>query len=162
MNPDCTIQLFTAGAWRDVGSVSLFAPPQQGWRAHSYTGYDVAWAVEHEGARDAHAFTCRFPVGLAPLELPHWPVFLIDLLPQGFGREEMLRRMNLPDLTVHGFRSSFRDWVSEETSFPREVAEMALAHAVGSAVERAYRRGDSFDKRRELMNAWADFCASAA
>jgi serine/threonine-protein kinase HipA len=77
--------------------VSLFAPPQQGWRTHSYTGYDVAWAVAHEGARDAHAFTCRFPVGLAPLELPHWPVFLIDLLPQGFGREEMLRRLNLPE-----------------------------------------------------------------
>lgn len=97
MNSQCTIQLFTAGAWCDVGSVSLFASAQLGWRAHSYTGYEVAWAVEHEGARDAHAFTCRFPVGLAPLDLPHWPVFLIDLLPQGFGREEMLRRLNLPE-----------------------------------------------------------------
>jgi serine/threonine-protein kinase HipA len=97
MTAHCTIQLFTTGAWRDVGSVSLFAPAPQGWRAHSYTGYDVAWAIEHEGARDAHAFTCRFPVGLASMELPHWPVFLIDLLPQGFGREEMLRRLNLPE-----------------------------------------------------------------
>ena len=48
------------------------------------------------------------------------------------------------------------------TSFPREVAEMALAHAVGNAVERAYRRGNSFDKRRELMDAWAEFCATKA
>ncbi|MES2946214.1 MAG: HipA domain-containing protein, partial [Pseudomonadota bacterium] len=58
-------------------------------------GYAVDWAFEHVGARDAHAFSCRFPVGLEPLQLPHWPVFLIDMLPQGFGRTELLRRLNL-------------------------------------------------------------------
>ncbi len=57
--------------------------------------------------------------------------------------------------TVHGFRSSFRDWVSEATNFPRELAEAALAHAVGDSVERAYRRGDALEKRRMLMEAWA-------
>src|SRR5262245_5942795 len=62
-------------------------------------------------------------------------------------------------LTVHGLRSSFRDWAAERTSFPREVAEMALAHAIPSAVEAAYRRGDLFDKRRKLMDAWAAYCA---
>ena len=67
-----------------------------------------------------------------------------------------LRRMDV-DATVHGFRSSFRDWCGEETSFPREVAEAALAHTVGDAVERAYRRGDALEKRRRLMSAWADF-----
>jgi integrase len=61
--------------------------------------------------------------------------------------------------TVHGFRSTFRDWCSERTTFPREVAEMALAHAIPNAVEAAYRRGDLFDKRRKLMDAWAEFCA---
>jgi integrase len=61
--------------------------------------------------------------------------------------------------TVHGLRSTFRDWCSERTSFPREVAEMALAHAIPNAVEAAYRRGDLFDKRRRLMDAWAEFCA---
>ena len=61
--------------------------------------------------------------------------------------------------TVHGFRSSFRDWAAERTAFPREVAEMALAHAIPSAVEAAYRRGDLFDKRRKLMDAWAAYCA---
>jgi integrase len=61
--------------------------------------------------------------------------------------------------TVHGLRSTFRDWCSERTSFPREVAEMALAHAIPNAVEAAYRRGDLFDKRRKLMAAWAEFCA---
>jgi len=57
----------------------------------------------------------------------------------------------------HGLRSSFRDWVGEETAFPREVAEMALAHTVGNAVEAAYRRGDLFEKRRLMMQNWADF-----
>jgi integrase len=63
--------------------------------------------------------------------------------------------------TIHGFRSSFRDWCGEETNFPREVAEAALAHAVGNAVELAYRRGDALEKRRQLMDAWADFCGGA-
>jgi integrase len=61
--------------------------------------------------------------------------------------------------TVHGFRSSFRDWAAERTAFAREVAEMALAHAIPDAVEAAYRRGDLFDKRRKLMDAWAAYCA---
>lgn len=63
-----------------------------------------------------------------------------------------------PGLTVHGFRSSFRDWVGEATNFPREIAEMCLAHQVGTSVERAYQRGDLFEKRRKLMQAWTDFC----
>lgn len=75
--------------------------------------------------------------------------------------EMCLRRMGQDQFTVHGFRSSFRDWAGEATDFPRDVAEMALAHQVGSAVERAYRRGDSFAKRRDLMNTWAEFCFSS-
>jgi integrase len=61
-------------------------------------------------------------------------------------------------ITVHGFRSSFRDWAAEQTTFPREVAEMALAHAVGDAVERAYQRSDLFERRRKLMEGWAAYC----
>ena len=68
-----------------------------------------------------------------------------------------LRRMKVAQ-TAHGFRSSFRDWAAEATSFPREAAEMALAHAIESKVEAAYRRGDLLAKRRELMEAWAVFC----
>jgi integrase len=71
-----------------------------------------------------------------------------------------LRRMGRGDLTVHGFRSSFRDWAAENTDFPREVAEMALAHAVSDKVEAAYRRGDLFHKRRQLMDEWSRFCAA--
>ena len=68
-----------------------------------------------------------------------------------------LRRMKRTDITVHGFRSTFRDWAGEETSFPREVAEQALAHVVGDETERAYRRGDALEKRRALMEAWASY-----
>jgi integrase len=73
---------------------------------------------------------------------------------------KLLRRMGRADLTSHGFRSSFRDWAAERTNFPREVAEMALAHTVGDRVEAAYRRGDLFQKRRQLMDAWARYCMS--
>jgi integrase len=72
----------------------------------------------------------------------------------------LLRRMGRSDLTVRGFRSSFRDWVAERTNFPSEVAEMALAHVVSSKVEAAYRRGDMFEKRRRLMQQWATFCTT--
>jgi integrase len=70
----------------------------------------------------------------------------------------LLRGIGRGDLTAHGFRSTFRDWAAESTAFPAEVAEMALAHTVGAAVERAYRRGDLFQKRRQMMDAWAKFC----
>jgi integrase len=70
----------------------------------------------------------------------------------------LLRRMGRDDLTVHGFRSTFRTWAAECTGFPREVIEAALAHLVGDATEQAYQRGDLFEKRRRLMAAWADFC----
>lgn len=75
--------------------------------------------------------------------------------------EMMLRRMNVEDATVHGFRSAFRDWAGNETSFPREVAEAALAHVIGG-VEGAYRRGDALEKRRALMAAWAQHCEPLA
>ena len=70
----------------------------------------------------------------------------------------VLRRMGRGDITVHGFRSTFRDWAAECTNFPNEVVEMALAHAVGDKVEAAYRRGDLFEKRRRLMADWATYC----
>lgn len=71
----------------------------------------------------------------------------------------VLNRMKRDDLTVHGFRSTFRDWAAERTNFSREVAEAALAHTIQNKVEAAYRRGDLFEKRRRLMQAWADYCA---
>jgi integrase len=74
----------------------------------------------------------------------------------------VLKRMGRGNLTVHGFRSAFRTWASEQTSFAHEVCEQALAHTIPSAVERAYQRGTMFDKRRRLMDAWGQFCAKPA
>ncbi|TIM38373.1 site-specific integrase [Mesorhizobium sp.] len=68
-----------------------------------------------------------------------------------------MRRMEVGHFTPHGFRSAFRDWAGDQTSFPREVAEAALAHKVGDAVENAYRRSDALEKRRKLMSAWANY-----
>ena len=72
----------------------------------------------------------------------------------------LLERMGSKSITVHGFRSTFRDWISECTSYSHEVAEMALAHAVGNKVEGAYRRGDLLEKRRLLMDDWANYCSA--
>jgi integrase len=71
-----------------------------------------------------------------------------------------LKRMKRSDLTAHGFRSTFRDWAAEATAYSDAVAEMALAHAIGNAVEAAYRRGDLFEKRKRLMADWASYCAT--
>jgi integrase len=72
----------------------------------------------------------------------------------------VLRRMQRGDLTVHGFRSTFRDWCAEATNYQREVAEAALAHVLGGKTEAAYQRGDFFAKRRRLMDKWAAFCTT--
>jgi integrase len=88
-----------------------------------------------------------------PGERPHRPVS------EGTWRQ-LLHRMNVSGVTVHGFRSAFRDWCGDATSFPREVAESALAHAVGDETEQAYRRSDALTKRRKLMDAWARFCTT--
>jgi len=86
---------------------------------------------------------------------------------RGFGKPlgsaaflSALRRMGRADVTVHGFRSSFRDWAAERTSFSGEVAEMALAHSVSGKVEAAYRRSDLLERRRDIMAEWAKFCTA--
>lgn len=90
---------------------------------------------------------------------------LVFPAPRGGAMSDMtlgavLKRMGKTGVTVHGFRSTFRDWVAEETRFDGEIAEMALAHTIGNKVEAAYRRGDLLEKRRDLMNAWATYCST--
>jgi integrase len=79
----------------------------------------------------------------------------------GMAFEMLLRRTGSP-YTAHGFRSAFRDWCGNETQFPRELAEHALAHVIGDKAEQAYRRSDALARRRELMEAWANFCERGA
>ena len=74
----------------------------------------------------------------------------------------LLERMGHGNITVHGFRSSFRDWAAECTNFPRELAEKALAHTIGDETERAYQRGDLLERRRRVMDAWAGYCTRPA
>lgn len=98
--------------------------------------------LRSDGTSDGIVFPGRGPKGLSNMSLTM-----------------VLRRLKIePEPTVHGFRSSFRDWTGEATHYPREVAEVALAHTVGDKVEQAYRRGDALLKRRELMEAWKRFC----
>ena len=87
-----------------------------------------------------------------------------DRAPFEVSGDTMLRLLKAvrPDATLHGFRSSFRDWCSERTSYPEHIAEAALAHVTGDKVERAYKRTDLFEKRRRLMNDWAAWCATPA
>jgi integrase len=83
---------------------------------------------------------------------------------KGLAHEAMLKvaKAIRPGVTVHGFRSTFKDWTSEQTAYPNEVSEMALAHKIPGKVEGAYRRGDLFEKRRRLMADWANYCASSS
>jgi integrase len=76
------------------------------------------------------------------------------------GMWHTLHSLGRDDVTIHGFRSAFRDWAAEQTAFPNHVVEMALAHAIPDAVEAAYRRGDLFEKRRKLMAAWGAYCSA--
>jgi integrase len=76
--------------------------------------------------------------------------------------EMVLRRMKIEEATVHGFRSSFRDWAGNVSSFPREIVETALAHVIGDKAEQAYRRSDALEKRCKLMEAWAAYCEPRA
>lgn len=102
------------------------------------------------------------PAALAVIErLPHRSGYLFpNVSDKSLSR--LRTKLGFAHVTTHGFRSTFRDWAAERTNFPRELAEKALAHAVGDETERAYQRGDLLDKRRKLMDAWAAYCARPA
>ncbi len=117
-------------------------------REHRVPLPDAALAIL-EGMRKTRQGEHIFPGGKAGRPISNMAMLML------------LRRMGRGDLTAHGFRSSFRDWAAERTTFPAEVAEMALAHTVSDKVEAAYRRGDLFQKRRQLSDVWAQFCAAA-
>jgi integrase len=99
------------------------------------------------------------------LRTPNCPIFPGEKLRRpvaSMALRRVLASLDRTDLTVHGMRSTFRDWAAEATSCPNHVVEQALAHSIGNAVEAAYRRGDLFEKRRALMSSWADYLARPA
>lgn len=97
MTDSCTIQLFADRHWHDVAEVSLLADEAQGWRTPTHTGYSVEWALDHQGKLDAYALSSQYPVSLITFMQGNWPVFLFDLLPQGYGRGELLRQLGVPE-----------------------------------------------------------------
>jgi integrase len=110
----------------------------------------AAAAAVLEQMKEVRESDCVFPGGKRGKPLSNMAMLAV------------LKRIGRSDLTAHGFRSSFRDWAAERTNFPRDVAEMALAHTVIDKVEAAYRRGDLFQKRRQMMEVWAKFCATTS
>jgi integrase len=129
----------------DAGIWTVPAERMKAGREHRVALSDAAVALVKVQRSDDPEFV--FPGGRAKHPLSNMAMAMV------------LRRMKRSDLTVHGFRSTFRDWCAERTNYPSEVAEMALAHVVGDKVEAAYRRGDLFEKRRRLAEDWATFCA---
>ena len=97
MKTDCTFELFLNGTWQSVGSMALLESATQGWQGASYLGYTINHAIQYPECRDAHALSWTFPVSLTPLHSPHWPGFIMDLLPQGYGRQELLRQLGLSE-----------------------------------------------------------------
>ncbi|AKZ63270.1 phosphatidylinositol kinase [Herbaspirillum hiltneri N3] len=97
MDDFCTIELFADNHWTEAANVSLTGAAAQGVFTPTSSGYGLEYAVAWQNRRDAHALSSGFPVSLASLDLPHWPVFLIDMLPQGYGRQELLRRLGLSE-----------------------------------------------------------------
>jgi len=124
------------------------ATRMKGGREHRVPLSPAVMALLDELPRDDHPGALVFPSSVVTRPLSNMAMTMA------------LRRMNRGEVTVHGFRSRFRDWVSEATGHPRELAEAALAHAVGDKVEAAYQRGDMLDKRRAMMAAWAEFCGA--
>jgi integrase len=181
---------FAALPWQDVPTFMPALRQRDGMaaRAVEFAILTAARSGEVRGATwaeiDLDAATWIIPAGRmksgrehrVPLSGP--AVTLLRALPRMVGSEyvfpaprggalsdmslsAVLRRMEVP-ATVHGFRSAFRDWCAERTNYTREVAEQALAHAIGDKVEAAYRRGDLFERRRRLMSEWSDYCDGKA
>lgn len=116
---------------------------------------------EHRVPLTEHAISILAPLNENRISKFVFPGLKRGMPLSGMAMKMLIRRMKVEGASVHGFRSTFRDWCGDETSFPREVAEAALAHKVGSDVEQAYRRSDALEKRRRLMQAWADYCTGA-
>lgn len=157
MSDICTIQLHAQGAWHDVASVRLLGPAAHGWRAKSFSGYAVDWAFQHARARDAHALCARWPVGLEPMQLPHWPVFLIDMLPQGFGRQEMLRRLGLSPMA-----DLVADWPLLLAGAGNPIGNLRVKEAAAWQAESATGplRGFTDDEVAERGDAFAEYLAT--
>ena len=132
MEPQCTVQMFADDTWHDVATVLQLGPEEQGCLTQTYSGYALDWVLAHGGARDAWAIASQMPVVADGQSLPHWPVALIDMLPQGYGRAELLRQLNLPE----GMAAS-ADWRLLLTGAGNPVGHLRIKEAAQWLAERA-------------------------
>ena len=105
MNKFCSIQIFLQNQWIDCATIELIGDEAKGWKASSATYYSMEHAIEYMGLRDGHAVSNHYPVNLESNNEPTWPAFLVDLLPQGYGRKELLRRLGRPE-----YEEESADW----------------------------------------------------
>jgi serine/threonine-protein kinase HipA len=156
MQNACTLELHAAGAWHAVASVGLLGPQASGWRAKTYSGYAVDWAFAHAGATDAHALCARWPVGLEARQEAHWPVHLIDLLPQGYGRQELLRRIGQP--ATAGVAADWQLLLAGAGNPIGNLRVKEAAHWLGANA--GPLRGFTDDEVAQRGDAFADYLAS--
>ena len=131
MEPQCTVQMFADDTWHDVATVLRLGPEEQGCLTQTYSGYALDWVLAHGGARDAWAIASQMPVVADGQSLPHWPVALIDMLPQGYGRAELLRQLNLPEGMAAG-----ADWRLLLTGAGNPVGHLRIKEAAQWLAER--------------------------
>ena len=152
----CTLQLHKQAAWHDVATVRLHGQPNEGWRAKTYSGYTVDWVFQQTAATDAHALSATWPVGMEPLEQPHWPVFLIDMLPQGFGRQELLLRLGLPPTS-----DTPADWPLLLAGAGNPIGHLRVKEAAGwLAANTGAQRGFTDDEVARRGDEFAEHLAS--
>ena len=156
MNNQCTIQLFADDAWHDVASVLLVGPEEHGCLTQTYTGYAVDWVMAHQGARDAWAVSSQFPVSLEAQASDHWPVALIDMLPQGFGRGELLRQLNLPETLA-----ASADWRLLQAGAGNPIGHLRIEEAAAWLAGHAGpRQGFTDEEVAQRSDGFIDYLAT--
>lgn len=109
MNDFCSVQIFLNNQWIDCATIGVIGEKAKGWKASCGTYYSMDYAIEHMGLRDGHAVSNHYPINLESNIEPTWPAFLIDLLPQGYGRKELLKKLGRPEYeTQHQSYIQFR------------------------------------------------------
>lgn len=155
MTPNAEVELFANSQWNTVGVVELLGLEDSGWQARSRIGYDMNWAMTHMDKRDAHAFGCHYPVGLETHTQAHWPVFLIDMLPQGYGRGELLRRLGLPETAAES-----ADWQLLMRGAANPIGNLRIKGAAEwLAMQPGKQRGFTDDEVAQRGDEFTEFLA---
>ncbi len=143
MDPTCNLELYLNGAWRGAAAVELNGDPAKGLDAHTVLAYTSAHAIDHLGRRDAAALSAALPVSLMVESLPHWPAFLVDLLPQGYGRREVLKQLQRQE-----YAEREADWALLLAGAGNPVGNLRVREAYEWALQRtgATARGFTMDE----------------